>query len=154
MDKAPLLGLIGLARKAGKIEVGEEPVSIAARTHKARLILLACDAAENTLRRGDSLGETGNCPALVTDLTKAELGGAVGRTSCAVLAFTDTGLAAAAAKKLNQLDPDRYGQASQRLDHKAEKTLRRQRERKAKEKAVEKRQKKPWAPPPAGKKKT
>ena len=38
-----LIGLLGLARKAGKAEVGEESVSIAAKAHKARLILLASD---------------------------------------------------------------------------------------------------------------
>ena len=36
MDK--LLNLIGLAKKAGKLEVGEEPVGAAARSKHARLI--------------------------------------------------------------------------------------------------------------------
>ena len=35
MDK--LLNLIGLAKKAGKLEVGEEPVGAAARSKHARL---------------------------------------------------------------------------------------------------------------------
>lgn len=124
-----LTGLIGLCRKAGKVEVGEEPVSIAARTHKARLILFASDAAGNTLRRGDSLGQIGNCPALTLPLTKAELGGAVGRASCAVLALTDVGLAAAVTKKLTALDPQAYGDAAGRLEQKAQKALRRRREK-------------------------
>ena len=89
-----LIGLIGLARKAGKAEVGEESVSIAAKAHKARLILLASDAGEHTRRHGERLGEQGNCPALPLPLTKAELGGALGRGSCAILAFTDVGMAA------------------------------------------------------------
>ena len=49
MDK--LLNLIGLAKKAGKLEVGEEPVGAAARSKHARLILIASDAADNTRRR-------------------------------------------------------------------------------------------------------
>ena len=147
-----LTGLIGLARKAGKVEVGDEPVSIAARTHKARLILLSSDAAGNTLRHGEGLGEMGNCPVLTVPLTKAELGGAVGRGSCAILALTDVGFAAAVTKKLAQQDPERYGEAQQKLTHKAEKTLRRQKERREKEKAAKARQHKPWAPP-AGEKK-
>ena len=124
-----LAGLIGLARKAGKVEVGEEPVSIAARTHKARLILFAADAAENTRRRGDSLAQTGNCPALTLPLTKAELGGAVGRESCAVLALTDVGLAAAVTKKLTALDSVAYREAHEHLERKAQKALRRRREK-------------------------
>ena len=119
-----LIGLLGLARKAGKAEVGEESVSIAAKAHKARLILLASDAGEHTRRHGERLGEQGNCPALPLPLTKAELGGALGRGSCAILAFTDVGMAAAAAKKLAAADPALYGPAVQRLDYKAEKTLR------------------------------
>ena len=124
-----LAGLIGLARKAGKVEVGEEPVSIAARTHKARLILFAADAAGNTRRRGESLAQTGNCPALTLPLTKTELGGAVGRESCAVLALTDVGLAAALTKKLTALDSETYGDAAEHLERKAQKALRRRREK-------------------------
>ena len=145
-----LIGLIGLARKAGQVEIGEEPASIAARTHKARLILLSADAAENTRRRGAALGETGNCPALSVPLTKAELGGAVGRASCAILALTDVGLAAALVKKLAQADPEQYSEASQRLGYKAEKTLRRRREHRAREKASQTERRKPWAPPQGG----
>ena len=145
-----LTGLIGLCRKAGKTQVGDEPVSIAARTHKARLILMAADAADSTLRHGESLGETGNCPALLIPLTKAELGGALGRSSCALVALTDVGFAAAIVKKLAQQEPERYQAALQKLSHKAEKTLRRQKERRAREK--EEKNRRPWAAPPSGKK--
>ena len=140
-----LIGLIGLARKAGKAEVGEESVSIAAKAHKARLILLASDAGEHTRRHGERLGEQGNCPALPLPLTKAELGGALGRGSCAILAFTDVGMAAAAAKKLAAADPALYGPAAQRLDYKAEKTLRRRRQTRQREKDSKAAGRKPWA---------
>ena len=72
----------------------------------------------------------------------------MGRASCAVIALTEVGFAASTAKKLAQADPEQYGEAAGRLDHKAEKTYRRQKERKSKEKAIEARQHKPWAPPP------
>ena len=149
MDNSSLLGLIGLARKAGKTEVGEEPVSIAARNHKARLLLMAEDSAENTQRRGDSLGEIGNCPCLRVPCTKSELGLALGRSSCAILAITDTGFAAAAAKKLAELDPELCGEAAGRLDRKAEKAFRRQKAARVKEKAAQRPARKPWAPPKA-----
>ena len=145
-----LIGLIGLTRKAGKAEVGEESVSIAAKAHKARLILLASDAGEHTRRHGERLGEQGNCPALPLPLTKAELGGALGRGSCAILAFTDVGMAAAAAKKLAAADPALYGPAAQRLDYKAEKTLRRRRQTRQREKDSKAAGQKPWAAPSGG----
>ena len=143
MDNS-LLGLIGLAHKAGRTQVGEEPVSIAARTHKARLILAASDSADNSLRKAQSLGEAGNCPFLTVPFTKAELGGAVGRGSCALMALTEVGFAASIVKKLAAEDPDTYGEAAQRLSGKAQKTYRRQKEKKAREKAA----RKPWAAPP------
>ena len=143
-----LTGLIGLARKAGKAEVGEESVAAAATAHKARLILLAADAAENTARRAQRLGESGNCPVVALPLGKAELGAALGRSSCAVMALTDVGLAAGVMKKLSARDPEVYSPVAQRLEHKAEKTLRRRKEQRQKEKAAQARGRKPWAAPP------
>lgn len=96
MDK--LLNLIGLAKKAGKLEVGEEPVGAAARSKHARLILIASDAADNTRRRALHFGEAGECICLEIPPTKEDLGRALGRTSCALLALTDIGFAEAVAK--------------------------------------------------------
>lgn len=136
-----LAGLLGIARKAGKLELGEESVSSAAKAHKARAILLAADAGERTRRHAENL-VTGNCPLLSVPLTKAQLGSAAGHGPCAILALTDVGLANAAAKKLEGVAPE----VRQHLEHKAAKTLRRRRETRRQEK--EARQGKPWAPPP------
>ena len=137
------MGLLGIARKAGKLEAGEESVTASAKAHKARLLLLAADASDRTCRHGESL-VTDNCPLLPLPLTKTELGGAVGRSSCAILALTDVGLANAAVKKLEGVDP----QILQHLEYKAEKTLRRRRETRRREKETQAARRKPWAPPP------
>lgn len=139
MDNS-LAGLLGIARKAGKLELGEEGVSAAAKAHRARAILLAADAGERTCRHAQGM-VTGNCPLLPVPLTKAELGAAAGRGPCAVLALTDVGLANAAAKKLEGLDPE----VRQHLEHKAAKTLRRRRETRQREREAQ--HSKPWAPP-------
>ena len=117
MDK--LLNLIGLAKKAGKLEVGEEPVGAAARSKHARLILIASDAADNTRRRALHFGEAGECICLEIPPTKEDLGRALGRTSCALLALTDIGFAEAVAKKLAESDEAHYGEAAKRLAIKA-----------------------------------
>ena len=117
MDK--LLNLIGLAKKAGKLEVGEEPVGAAARSKHARLILIASDAAENTRRRAKHFGDAGECICLEIPATKEALGKALGRTSCALLALTDIGFAEAIAKKLAESDEAHYGEAAKRLSVKA-----------------------------------
>lgn len=143
-----LTGLLGIARKAGKAEAGEESAAAAAKGHKARVLLLASDAGERTRRHGEALSQEGNCPLLVVPLTKGELGGALGRGSCAILALTDIGLANAAVKKLEAVDPE----VRQRLDHKAEKTLRRRRETRQRERKAQANRRKPWAAPPQEKK--
>ena len=118
MDK--LLNLIGLAKKAGKLEVGEEPVGAAARARHARLILIASDAADNTRRRAKHFGDAGECICLEIPAAKGELGKALGRTSCAMAALTDIGFAEAVAKKLAEADEAHYGEAARRLAIKAQ----------------------------------
>ena len=48
MDNA--LGLFGLAKRAGRAEIGEKPAQSAAASKKARAIFTASDASENTLK--------------------------------------------------------------------------------------------------------
>lgn len=142
------LHLLGLARKAGRIEVGEEPVGAACRARKAKVLLLAADAAENTVRRAEHFAEAGAALCVQTPYTKSQLGGAVGRESCAMAALTDAGLAASLMKKLAAVDPEKYGEAAAALDTKAQKVLQRQREQRQHEKNMAKGKQKPWAAPP------
>ena len=100
MPNDPILHLLGLARKAGRLEIGEEPVGAVCRARQARLVLLASDAAPNTCRRAAHFGEAGNVLWLEVPFTKAELGFALGRGSCAMLALTDAGFAASLTQKL------------------------------------------------------
>lgn len=140
-----ILHLVGIARKAGRLEIGEEPVGAAARSRHARLILLAADAADNTCRRAAHFGQAGAVPVLQTPFTKAELGMAAGRASCAMMALTDAGLASSVANKLAQSDPERYGPDAQQLSARAERVLKRQKEQRAHEKNLREGKKKPWA---------
>ena len=152
MDDA--LRLIGLARKGGRAEVGEEPAGAAARAGKARLIVAAADAADHTLRRAAHFAQEGNAPLIQCSASKTELGAAVGRSSCALLAFTDAGLAAAFAAKLAAADPERYGAAAGQLAEKAQKILRRQREKRQQERELQKAANRPWAAPPRTRERT
>ena len=149
-----LTGLLGLARRAGKAELGEESAAAAILGHKARVILVASDAADNTRRKIENLAGQGSAPVLPLPLTKTELGFALGRASCAVVALTDMGLAAAAVQKLSALDSTAYGDAAQALGKKAAKQDRRRKEQRAKEKARQAQSRKPWAAPPKEGKKT
>ena len=128
MANDPILHLLGLARKAGRLEVGEEPVGAACRAHHARLVLLASDAAPNSCRRAAHFGQAGNVLFLELPFTKAELGFVLGRGSCAMLALTDIGLAASLAERLAAEEPERCGETAQALREKAGKALQRQKE--------------------------
>ena len=146
MDSA--LHLLGIARKAGRLEVGEEPVGAAARARRAKLILIAADAAENSARRAAHFAQGGKTPWMRVPYDKGELGAAVGRSSCAMLALTDAGFSAAVTEKLAARDPDKYGPAAGLLREKADRALQRQKEQRQHEKNLRRGKQKPWAPPP------
>lgn len=132
MDK--ILSMLGLAKKAGRLVSGEEPVGAAARARDARLILLASDAADNTVRRARHFAEAGACLCAPVPASKDDLGRAVGRTSCAMLALTDIGFAESVAKKLAALDEAKYGELAERLSVKAARAAERKAEQKQHEK--------------------
>lgn len=144
---SPILSLLGLAKKAGRLEIGEEPVGAAARARQAKLILVAADAAENSRRRAAHFAETGNVPWIGVPFTKAELGQMMGRGSCAMAALTDAGFAASLCAKLAAADPEQYGDAAQALDAKAQKVYQRQKEQRIHEKRLREGKYKPWSPP-------
>ena len=141
-----ILSMIGLAHKAGRVEIGEEPVGSAARAKKARIILVAGDAAAGSVRRAMAFAGTGNCLCLVIPTTKEELGRALGRTSCAMAAITDMGFADAVAKKLAALEPEKFTGAAERMAIKAQRARERKLEQLAHEKNVRTGKKRPPKP--------
>ena len=144
----PILSMIGICRKAGKIEAGEEPVDAAVRARDARLLLLAADAADNTARRCAHFAEVGQCLWLRIPESKYELGRALGRGSCAVLAITDTGLALAVAQRLAEHDPAKYDEAVAKLQVKAQRAWERQEEQLRHEKNLRQGKRREKSPPP------
>ena len=126
MHKA--LNYLSLARKAGRIELGEEPVGGAARAIKARLILVASDASDHTWRRAKSFAAGTSQQCIKVEFTKDELGQAIGRSSLAIEAFTDHAIALAFVKALN--DP-KYDEVIEALQDKTNRIRQRQSEEKA-----------------------
>ena len=126
MHKA--LNYMSLARKAGLIELGEEPVGAAARAGHARLILVAQDASDHTWRRAKSFAAGTAQQCVKVAFSKDELGQAIGRTSLAIAAFTDPAIALAFVKAL---DDPKYQDVLEELDVKSKKARQRQTEAKA-----------------------
>lgn len=129
MEQHKALNLLSLARKGRRIEVGEEPVGAIARAKKARLIVVASNASEHTLRRVQSFVALSEQPYLRIPFDKDDLGRAVGRTACAVAALTDAALALAFVKALDE--PEQYAELIEQLTYKANRIRQRQLESKA-----------------------
>ena len=132
----PVLSLLGLALRGGRLVLGEEPVEGIVRAKDARILLLAKDAADNTFRRCRHFAEVGQCLWITLPFTKDEIGSAVGRSAVAIAAITDVGLAHAVVQKLANEDPKRYGESAERLALKAQRAAERRAEQKAHEKNV------------------
>ena len=127
MDKA--LNYMALARKAGLIELGEEPAGAAARGQHARLIVVASDASDHTWRRAKSFVAGTDQQCIKVPFTKDQLGLAVGRTSLALAAFTDPAMALAFVKALGQ--PEQHKAVLESLEQRTKRIMQRRQEEKA-----------------------
>ena len=127
MNKA--LNYLGLARRGGLAELGEEPIGAIARTGKAYVILVAGDASDHTWRRAKSFAAGTEQQCVRLGCTKEEMGFAVGRTSLAIAAITDVQLALALVKSLGE--PEKHKAVLEVLEAKAVKAKKRQAEAKA-----------------------
>ena len=127
MDKA--LNYMALARKAGRIELGEEPVGAAARAQKARLIVVASDASDHSWRRAKSFVAGTEQLCIRTRFTKDALGQAIGRTELAMAAFTDPAMALAFLKALGA--PETFAGELESLEKRTKRVQQRQAEARA-----------------------
>lgn len=131
------LGLLGISQKGGNIEIGEEPVGAVARAGKARLIILASDAAGHTIRRAQSFAALHTSPLIQIDADKDTLGAVFGRNSVAMAALTDVLLAQRFLETL--AEPERYGAQLEAVREKAASMKQRQAERRRAQKKKGKR---------------
>ncbi len=134
MDK--VLNYLALARKAGRAELGEEPVGAAARAQHARLVMVAEDAGDHTWRRAQSFVAGTDQQCIRVPYSKDQLGQAIGRTSLAVAAITDCALALALVKALD--NPERYRNVLESLEKRTTRIQQRQKEEKAHRRNVKK----------------
>ncbi|MBE6885793.1 MAG: 50S ribosomal protein L7 [Ruminococcaceae bacterium] len=92
MNKA--LSLLGLAKRAGKLCTGFDPVKESLLSGTARLVLFSTDLSEKTVDRVRYLCSIDQIPILPLPTDSVELTGAVGKR-CGVCAVTDRGFAQA-----------------------------------------------------------
>lgn len=79
---------LGLAQKAGKVAAGDLSVEGALLNRKAKLLLIAADAAEATKKNLYSIATRCSVP-IYEVLSKAELGLAIGKSPRSSIAILD-----------------------------------------------------------------
>lgn len=96
-----LLGLLGIARKGGKLMIGFEMCSEAIEKSRAKLIIVASDTAKRTEK--ELRFKAGERPVEIIRISadKFNLSRAIG-TSAGVIAVCDEGFAKRASELINQ----------------------------------------------------
>lgn len=106
MDK--VLGLIGIAKRAGRVACGAELAEESVRKGASRLVIIASD-----ISAGGRKAVTDCCKhygvKYITYATKAELGKAVGCEIRTVVSVKDAGLAAAIEAGVAKVSEERKG---------------------------------------------
>lgn len=98
MDKT--FNFLGICKRAGALITGEEAAGGAMRAGKAKLLMTAADAGENSRDRSERCAETCAVCAVRLPYDKDSLGELLGKRVCAIIAITDKNLALAFLEKL------------------------------------------------------
>lgn len=122
MDKAR--SYLCFARKAGTLTLGEERCGEAAAEGRIKLLLLASDASDNARRRAEGYTVGHRFPLMGAGLTKEELCALLGSGGCAMVGFTEWGLAAEFAKAMAVNNSD-WQETAALLSHRRDKAVRR-----------------------------
>ena len=147
MPNDPILPLLGLARKAGRLEIGEEPVGAACRARQARLVLLAATPPPTPAAGPPTSARRATCCGW-RSLHQGGAGLCPGPGLLRHAGPDGRGLCRPPGAEAGRPGPGAYGPAAQQLKEKADRVLQRQRESGQHEKNLREGGKSPWARPP------
>lgn len=100
MNNDKILSLLGLAKKAGKLKSGEYCVEEEVKKRKAKLVIVACDASDNTKKSYSDMCSYKNVP-IIFYADKDSLGKCIGCEERAAVVLTDEGFANAVNKEIS-----------------------------------------------------
>ncbi len=95
-----IYGLIGLARRAGKINFGTESVQEVIKKGKAKLVIVAEDTSSRTKKNFEQLCERDNIPIRMIG-TIEELSKSIGQVNKAVIVIKDENFAKELIKRID-----------------------------------------------------
>lgn len=99
MPDAKALSALGMAMRAGKLATGDDTAMKAVRQGKAKLVLLAADASDNTRKKyRDKCATYG--VKLVEAFDRYALGAAIGKADRVIVAVLERGFADMILRKL------------------------------------------------------
>lgn len=90
MSENKIYSFIGLARKAGAVAAGEALAEQAVKKGKAHLVIVTCDASNNTLRKIET-ALYGNNVSMLRYGSKEKMGQILGKTFFSVIAINNKG---------------------------------------------------------------
>ena len=94
-----LRALLGFARKAGKLAVGTAAAEESIKRKRAKLVLVASDISQKSLKEMRFLGDKFNIPVAVTELGIDGITQSIG-TKAGILSVEDEGFAKALSENL------------------------------------------------------
>lgn len=100
-DEERVLGYLGLAARARRLESGEFSTENAVKKGKACLVLIAGDASDNTKKKFQNMCDYYHVTCFIFSDMQT-IGHAIGREFRASCAVTDGGLAASAVRALHR----------------------------------------------------
>ena len=122
------LKLLGLMRRANALQIGEDNSGAAVHAGRAKLLLLAADASDNSRRRAEHFVNGRRTQLIPLPFAKEELSASLGVNGGSMAAVTDLGFACALMKLLAEIDPERYAEAAAETERRKDKAERRKKE--------------------------
>jgi len=99
LNQDKVMALIGLAMKAGKVASGEFSTEKAVKGNKAKLVIVAEEASNNTKKKFNNMCDYYKVPCYFLG-SKVQLGNAIGKEFRASLAVIDENLTQAIMKQI------------------------------------------------------
>ena len=95
------INTLGLMKRAGALEIGQDRALASVKEHKAKVLLLPSDVTERAERNAQYAAEGRKNPKIiVAPWTNEEISKVLGIGSCLMLAVTDRGFADALLKDM------------------------------------------------------
>ncbi|SEN33829.1 Ribosomal protein L7Ae [Paenibacillus sp. OV219] len=99
--KHKALSLLGMAMRAGKLVTGDETVLKAVKQGKAKIVIVAADASDNTKKKFRDKCATYNVK-LIEAFDRITIGEAIGKSERVLLGVTDAGFSKSILQSLTE----------------------------------------------------